>query len=65
MFTKYHPDGLLIAHHDVGSDDWSADGFARYKQWSSLRGDCSECFVLLEACKLTEPNRGFDQSLRR
>jgi FAD/FMN-containing dehydrogenase len=27
--TKYDPDGLFFAHHGVGSEDWSADGFTR------------------------------------
>jgi FAD/FMN-containing dehydrogenase len=27
--SKYDPDGLFIAHHGVGSEDWSADGFTR------------------------------------
>jgi Berberine and berberine like len=27
--TKYDPDGLFFLHHGVGSEDWSADGFAR------------------------------------
>jgi FAD/FMN-containing dehydrogenase len=27
--TKYDPDGLFFVHHGVGSEDWSADGFAR------------------------------------
>ena len=26
---KFDPDGLFIVHHGVGSEDWSADGFAR------------------------------------
>ena len=26
---KYDPDGLFFIHHGVGSDEWSADGFAR------------------------------------
>lgn len=26
---KYDPDGLFFVHHGVGSEDWSADGFAR------------------------------------
>jgi FAD/FMN-containing dehydrogenase len=26
---KYDGDGLFIVHHGVGSEDWSADGFAR------------------------------------
>ena len=26
---KYDPDGLFFLHHGVGSEDWSADGFAR------------------------------------
>jgi FAD/FMN-containing dehydrogenase len=26
---KYDPDGLLIVHHGVGSERWSADGFTR------------------------------------
>jgi FAD/FMN-containing dehydrogenase len=25
---KYDPDGLFIVHHGVGSEEWSADGFA-------------------------------------
>ena len=25
----YHSDGLLFLHHGVGSERWSADGFAR------------------------------------
>ena len=28
---KYDPDGLFFVHHGVGSEDWSADGFARVK----------------------------------
>jgi hypothetical protein len=28
---KYDPDGLFFVHHGVGSEDWSADGFARTK----------------------------------
>jgi FAD/FMN-containing dehydrogenase len=27
--TKYDPGGLFFAHHGVGSEDWSADGFTR------------------------------------
>ena len=26
---RYDPDGLFFAHHGVGSDEWSADGFSR------------------------------------
>jgi FAD/FMN-containing dehydrogenase len=26
---KYDPDGLFFVHHGVGSETWSADGFAR------------------------------------
>ena len=26
---KYDPDGLFFAHHGVGSENWSADGFTR------------------------------------
>jgi FAD/FMN-containing dehydrogenase len=26
---RYDPDGLFFAHHGVGSDEWSADGFTR------------------------------------
>lgn len=26
---KYDPDGLFFVHHGVGSERWSADGFAR------------------------------------
>lgn len=26
---KYDPDGLFFVHHGVGSEEWSADGFAR------------------------------------
>ena len=26
---KYDPAGLFFLHHGVGSEDWSADGFAR------------------------------------
>jgi FAD/FMN-containing dehydrogenase len=26
---RYDPDGLFTVHHGVGSEDWSADGFAR------------------------------------
>lgn len=26
---RYDPEGLFFAHHGVGSDDWSADGFTR------------------------------------
>lgn len=26
---KYDPDGLFFAHHGVGSEEWSADGFTR------------------------------------
>jgi hypothetical protein len=26
---KYDPDGLFFAHHGVGSEDWSADGFSK------------------------------------
>jgi len=26
---RYDPDGLFFAHHGVGSDEWSADGFVR------------------------------------
>ena len=26
---RYDPDGLFFAHHGVGSEDWSADGFQR------------------------------------
>jgi len=25
--AKYDPGGLFFAHHGVGSEDWSADGF--------------------------------------
>ncbi len=25
---KYRPDGCFFLHHGVGSEDWSADGFA-------------------------------------
>ncbi len=28
---KYDPDGLFFVHHGVGSEDWSADGFARLR----------------------------------
>jgi Berberine and berberine like len=27
--AKYDPDGLFSAHHGVGSEDWSDDGFTR------------------------------------
>lgn len=27
--TRYDPDGLFFGHHNVGSEDWSADGFTR------------------------------------
>jgi FAD/FMN-containing dehydrogenase len=27
--ATYDPDGLFFVHHGVGSEDWSADGFAR------------------------------------
>ncbi len=27
--NRYDPDGLFFAHHGVGSEDWSADGFSR------------------------------------
>ena len=27
--AKYDPDGLFFVHHGVGSEEWSADGFAR------------------------------------
>lgn len=27
--ATYDPDGLFVVHHGVGSEDWSADGFAR------------------------------------
>ncbi len=27
--ARYDPKGLFFAHHGVGSEDWSADGFAR------------------------------------
>ena len=26
---KYDPTGLFFFHHDVGSEEWSADGFTR------------------------------------
>ena len=26
---RYDPDGLFFAHHMVGSEDWSEDGFTR------------------------------------
>jgi FAD/FMN-containing dehydrogenase len=26
---RYDPAGLFFAHHGVGSEDWSADGFER------------------------------------
>ncbi|MEO8921731.1 MAG: BBE domain-containing protein [Caldimonas sp.] len=26
---QYDPDGLFFAHHGVGSEGWSADGFTR------------------------------------
>lgn len=29
---KYDPDGLFFVHHGVGSEEWSADGFARTAQ---------------------------------
>ncbi len=29
--TRYDPDGLFFAHHMVGSDRWSADGFTRLR----------------------------------
>jgi hypothetical protein len=28
---RYDPDGLFFTHHGVGSDEWSADGFARLR----------------------------------
>lgn len=28
--SRYDPRGLFINHHGVGSEDWSADGFARH-----------------------------------
>jgi hypothetical protein len=28
---RYDPEGLFIAHHGVGSEDWSPDGFTRLK----------------------------------
>jgi len=28
---KYDPEGLFFVHHGVGSEDWSADGFARLR----------------------------------
>jgi FAD/FMN-containing dehydrogenase len=28
---RYDPEGLFFVHHGVGSEDWSADGFARRK----------------------------------
>ncbi len=27
--AKYDPDGLFFVHHGIGSEEWSADGFAR------------------------------------
>jgi FAD/FMN-containing dehydrogenase len=27
--AKYDPNGLFFVHHGVGSEEWSADGFAR------------------------------------
>ncbi|HEX3138840.1 MAG TPA: BBE domain-containing protein, partial [Rhizobacter sp.] len=27
--AKYDPEGLFFAHHGVGSEAWSADGFTR------------------------------------
>jgi FAD/FMN-containing dehydrogenase len=29
---RYDPDGLLVVHHGVGSENWSADGFTRVRQ---------------------------------
>ena len=29
---KYDPDGLFFLHHGVGSEDWSADGFAGWTE---------------------------------
>ena len=29
--AKYDPDGLFFAHHGIGSEEWSADGFVRLK----------------------------------
>ena len=29
---KYDPDGLFFAHHGVGSEEWSADGFTRLRR---------------------------------
>jgi hypothetical protein len=26
---QYDPTGLFFVHHGVGSEEWSADGFAR------------------------------------
>jgi len=26
---KYDPDGLFFAHHGVGSEEWSSDGFTK------------------------------------
>ncbi|HET8875838.1 MAG TPA: BBE domain-containing protein [Casimicrobiaceae bacterium] len=28
--ARYDPHGLFVVHHGVGSEDWSADGFARH-----------------------------------
>lgn len=28
---RYDPDGLFLAHHMIGSEDWSADGFTRIR----------------------------------
>ena len=31
---RYDPDGLFFVHHGVGSEEWSADGFARVRSRS-------------------------------
>jgi hypothetical protein len=28
---QYDPDGLFVVHHGVGSEDWSEDGFTRFR----------------------------------
>jgi len=28
---RYDPDGIFFGHHDVGSEDWSEDGFTRLR----------------------------------
>jgi hypothetical protein len=41
---KYDPDGLFFVHHGVGSEAWSADGFARLASSPHRRSNYASVF---------------------